>query len=145
MRISRFLAMATAVSLSLSGAALAQSSGAGAAPDSGSGVPQGSSPPLERGIDGQGMERGTTRDPLERNTREGVEAPREMTNPAPAPTTEPVASESRIRSMLEKQGYGDVQNIQRSGDAYTATATKGGETVNIRIDPQLGQIQEHGG
>jgi hypothetical protein len=127
--------MTTALSLGLSGAVLAQSSGPGATPNSG--VPQGESPRLERGIDSQGMERGTT--------REGVEAPRGMTNPEPAPTTEPVASESRIRSMLEKQGYGDVQNIQRSGDAYTATATKGGETVNIRIDPQLGQIQEHGG
>lgn len=91
------------------------------------------------------MERGTTRDALERSTRDGVEAPREMTNPQQAPTTEPVASESRIRSMLEKQGYSNVQNIQRAGDAYTATATKGGETVKIRIDPQLGQIQEHGG
>ncbi len=37
MHICRFVAMATAVSLSLSGAALAQSSGAGAAPNSGSG------------------------------------------------------------------------------------------------------------
>lgn len=144
MQICRFVALATAVSLSLSSPALAQSSAGGAAPNSGS-VPQGSSPRLERGIDSQGMERGTAREPLERNTREGLEAPRDMTNPQQTPTTEPVAAESRIRSMLEKQGYSNVQNIQRVGDAYTATATKGSETVNIRVDPQLGQIQEHGG
>jgi hypothetical protein len=144
MRNLRFVAIATALILSLSGAAFAQSSGAGATPNSGSGVPQGVSPSLEHGIDSQGMERGTTRDPLQNSTREGVETPRTMTNPD-QPATEPVAAESRIRSMLEKQGYADVQNIQRVGDAYTATATKGGETVNVRIDPQLGQIQEHGG
>ena len=69
-----------------------------------------------------------------------------MTDPQPAPAAgDTVASESRIRSMLEKQGYTNVQNIRREGDAYTATALKGGENVNIRIDPQLGQIQEHGG
>lgn len=142
MQISRLLALATAASLSLSGVALAQSSGVGA---NRGGVPQGPSPSLERGIDSQGMERGTMRGPAERNTREGLESPRELTNPQPTPTTEPVASESRIRSMLEKQGYSNVQNIQREGDAYLATATKGSETVKVRIDPQLGQIQEHGG
>jgi hypothetical protein len=132
-----------AVGLSLGGAALAQSVGPGRAPDSG--VPQGTAPRLERGVDSQGMERGSTTNPLDRNTLNGRDAPQDMTNPQQAPATEPVASESRIRSMLEKQGYSNVQNIQREGDAYTATAMKGSETVNLRIDPQLGQIQEHGG
>lgn len=145
MRTSKFLAMVTAVGLGLSNAALAQSGGAGAAPDGGRGVPQGASPPLERGIDSQGMERGTVRGPVDRNTREGLESPRDMTDPQQTPVSEPVAAESRIRSMLEKQGYANVQNIQREGDAYVATATKGSETVKVRIDPQLGQIQEHGG
>jgi hypothetical protein len=142
MHLCRVFAMA-AVCLSLAGAALAQSGAPRTAPDSG--APQGAAPPLERGVDSQGMERGTTANPVERNTRNGLDAPRDMTNPQQAPTTEPVASESRIRNMLEKQGYANVQNIQREGDAYTATATKGSETVNLRIDPQLGQIQEHGG
>jgi hypothetical protein len=145
MQISRLLAMATVLSLSLSGAASAQSSGAGAMPNGGNSAPQGPAPRLERGIDSQGMERGTTGGPLERNTREGLETPRDMTNPQQTPSSEPAASESRVRNMLEKQGYANVQNIQRVGDAYTATATKGSETVNIRIDPQLGQIEEHGG
>ena len=56
---------------------------------------------------------------------------------------ESAASEARIRAMLEKQGYGDVQNIQKQGDAYIATATKEGERVQVRVDPQLGQIEEH--
>lgn len=56
---------------------------------------------------------------------------------------ESAASEARIRAMLEKQGYGDVQNIQKQDDAYVATATKEGERVQVRIDPQLGQIEEH--
>ncbi len=143
MQISRLLVVATAASLSLGGVALAQSSGAGAS--SGGGVPQGPSPSLERGIDSQGMERGTMHDPVERNTREGLDSPRNMTNPQQRPMTEPVAAESRIRSMLEKQGYANVHNIQREGNAYIATATKGSETVKVRIDPQLGEIQEHGG
>jgi hypothetical protein len=61
-----------------------------------------------------------------------------------APPGESAASEARIRAMLEKQGYGDVQNIQKQGDAYIATATKEGERVQVRVDPQLGQIEEHG-
>lgn len=138
MQMSRRIALAAAVSLALGGAAVAQPSGTGAA----GGVPQGPSPRLDRGIDSQGMERGTTANPVERNAP-GV--PGDVTNPQQTPTTEPVASESRIRNMLEKQGYSNVQNIQREGEAYTATATKGSETVNLRIDPQLGQIQEHGG
>lgn len=143
MQISRLLVVATAASLSLGGVALAQSSGAGAS--RGNGVPQGPSPSLERGIDSRGMERGTMHEPVERHTREGLDSPRNMTNPQQRPMTEPVAAESRIRSMLEKQGYANVHNIQREGNAYTATATKGSDTVNVRIDPQLGQIQEHGG
>lgn len=56
---------------------------------------------------------------------------------------ESAASEARIRAMLEKQGYGDVQNIRKQGDAYIATAIKEGERVQVRVDPQLGQIEEH--
>lgn len=62
---------------------------------------------------------------------------------AQAQPGESAASEARIRAMLEKQGYGDVQNIQKQGDAYIATATKEGERVQVRVDPQLGQIDEH--
>jgi hypothetical protein len=137
MRKSTFVAMATALSLALGGLALAQPAGTGA--------PQGASPPLDRGIDSQGMERGAVPGGPERDARPGIETPRDLTSPQPAPAEEPVASESRIRSLLEKQGYGNVQNIRREGEAYIATATKGGETVTVRVDPQLGQIQEHGG
>lgn len=59
------------------------------------------------------------------------------------PSGESAVSEARIRAMLEKQGYGDIQNIQKDGAAYTATATKEGAQVRVRVDPQLGRIEEH--
>ena len=132
-----FVALAAALSLGLAGAAAAQPAGGG--------TPQGPSPRLERGIDSQGMERGAAPAPAPRDTPGRAETPRNLTDPQQPPATEPVAAKSRIRSMLEKQGYADVRNIRREGDAYIATATKGGEAVTVRVDPQLGQIQEHGG
>lgn len=126
------LALASAITLSLGGGAMAQATGA--------------SPPHAPAPNSRVLEKEAAPEPVERGTRDSVDAPRDMTNPQRAPATgETVASEARIRSMLEKQGYANVQNIRREGDAYTATATKDGAGVNIRIDPQLGQIQEHGG
>lgn len=123
------LALAMAATLALAGDAFAQSGGAR---DNSTGQ----SPPVLRGPDSRGVERDVKPD----------NSPSGAVNPQETPATgDTAASEARIRSMLEKQGYGNVQNIKREGDAYTATATKGGEDVNIRIDPQLGQIQEHGG
>ena len=126
------LALASAVILAPSGGAMAQASSA--------------SPPATPPPNSQILEKEPPAVPGEPGTRSNSDAPRDMTNPQPPPAAgETVASEARIRSMLEKQGYANVQNIRREGDAYTATATKDGEGVNIRIDPQLGQIQEHGG
>jgi hypothetical protein len=140
-------ALAAALALILTGGALAQTAPGAAAPGAGDRTHDesaGGSPRLERGPDGQIVDPPAT-GPADRGTREGAERPRDLTNPQQAPTGESAASEARIRAMLEKQGYSNVQNIRKEGDAYVATATKGGESVDLRIDPQLGQIQEHGG
>ena len=122
MRKTTLMALVSAVALMTSGGVLAQSGLDGAIPGSGDGQP------------GQTDSQQKPRDMPEAQT-----PPDQATIPG-----ESAASEARIRAMLEKQGYGDVQNIQKQGDAYIATATKEGERVQVRIDPQLGQIEEHG-
>ena len=147
MRKTPLAALAAALVMTLAGGAVAQPAPGAAAPGAGDRTHDesaGGSPRLERGPDGQIIDPPATA-PAERGTREGAERPSDLTNPQQAPTGESVASEARIRAMLEKQGYSNVQNIRKEGDAYVATATKGGESVDVRIDPQLGQIQEHGG
>lgn len=126
--------------ISVSGT-LAQSGPSSTAPGTGSGTHDtqvGNPPMLERG--------GTaTPDAAPSGPSLGNEAPRALTDPQPAPAPESAASEARIRAMLEAQGYSDVQNIRKEGEGYTATALRDGQSVNLRLDPQLGQIQEHGG
>jgi len=119
MRTAASLAFAAALTFIVSGAALAQSGLDGAIPGSGDGQP------------------GSVGGPQKPRDMPEAQMPPEQTIPG-----ESVASEARIRAMLEKQGYGDVQNIQKQGDAYIATATKEGQKVQVHIDPQLGQIEE---
>lgn len=84
--------------------------------------------------------------PPEGGIRAPGDAARSLTDPQPAPSApDTLASEARIRAMLEKQGYSNIQNIRREGEGYVASATRGGEAVTVRVDPQLGQIDEHGG
>lgn len=122
MKTAVVIALMTALSCAAGGGAFAQSGLDGAIPGSGDGQPGGTNNPQKP-----------------RDTPDAQRSPSEQTVPG-----ESAASEARIRTMLEKQGYGDVQNIQKAGDAYTATATKEGQNVQVRIDPQLGQIEERG-
>lgn len=122
MRKATLMAVVSAAALMMtSGGVFAQSGLDGAIPGSGDGQP------------------GQTNSP-----QKPRDMPEAQTPPEQTITGESAASEARIRAMLEKQGYGDVQNIQKQGDAYIATATKEGERVQVRVDPQLGQIEEHG-
>lgn len=138
-------ALTAALAVVVAGDAFAQSGPTSAAPGISSGTHEGlgAMPRLERRSDGQ-VTQAPVPVPAERDSRQGTEPPPALTDPAPPPG-ESAASEARIRAMFEKQGYTNVQNIRKEGDAYTATAMKGGESVNLRLDPQLGQIQEHGG
>jgi hypothetical protein len=54
-------------------------------------------------------------------------------------------SEDQVRRMLDKQGYSDVHDLRQQGDSYTGRATKDGKSVQLRIDPQRGKIDEIGG
>ena len=128
MRKIPIAALAAALSMTLAGVAFAQPAPGATAPGTGDRTHDesaGGSPRLQRGPDGQIIDPPAA-GPAERGTREGAERPRDLTNPQQAPTGESVASEARIRAMLEKQGYSNVQNIRKEGDAYVATATKGG-------------------
>ena len=49
-------------------------------------------------------------------------------------------SENQIRSRLQSEGYSDVSDIRPYGnDAYTAKATKNGQSQTIEIDGRTGQ------
>ncbi len=49
-------------------------------------------------------------------------------------------SESRIRSMLQARGFSDIDELQRDGNAYTASAEWHGEDVDVRVDARTGRI-----
>lgn len=134
MSTARHLALATAlITMTLGGTSLAQSSGSSSSPAPST---EGTAPGMERG---DPMVEPAP--PIQPGTR-GDSPNRPLGS---TPSSDSVAVESRIRSMLEAQGYANVTNIRRDGDAFVASATKDGLPVTVRVDPQLGQIQEHGG
>jgi hypothetical protein len=55
----------------------------------------------------------------------------------------PMASanrETQALNLLEAQGYGSFTNFHQAGGDYTATVTRAGHAVTVRIDPQSGQV-----
>ena len=49
-------------------------------------------------------------------------------------------SESQIRSILQARGFSDIDELQREGNAYTASAEWHGEDVDVRVDARTGRI-----
>jgi hypothetical protein len=43
-------------------------------------------------------------------------------------------TESSVKSMLQAQGYTDVKDVDKRGNAFTADAKKGGKSVKLNID-----------
>jgi hypothetical protein len=41
-------------------------------------------------------------------------------------------------SAIQAQGFTDVHNLQRVGNAYTATAIQNGQTRQVQIDANTG-------
>jgi len=50
------------------------------------------------------------------------------------------ASAAEITTKLQALGYDRVQDVRLSGDVYTASAFWGDEAISIRIDRELGEI-----
>jgi len=46
----------------------------------------------------------------------------------------------QARAALSAQGFTDAQNLQRSGNIYTGTASRNGQTVAVTIDANTGQV-----
>lgn len=49
-------------------------------------------------------------------------------------TTVGMLDKEEIRAMLEEQGYSEIENLKEDGLAWTATATRDGEKVELRIE-----------
>lgn len=56
---------------------------------------------------------------------------------------ESVMDEESVRVMLEAQGYESIGDVQKEGEAFTATAERDGEEHELRIDAQTGEVSEN--
>jgi hypothetical protein len=50
-------------------------------------------------------------------------------------------TESSVKTMLQSQGYTDVEDVDKKGNKFTADAKKNGKSVKLNID-QSGKITE---
>jgi hypothetical protein len=125
------LAAGSAAALIYGTVAFAQSSTVGPAP----GVP---APEAQPGGQQQGGNKS------ERETRDELGAQR-ATGDQLGPPSGVTPSEDQVRRMLEKQGYSDIRGLQQTGDSFTGQAMKDGRSVQFRIDPHEGKVEEIGG
>ena len=47
----------------------------------------------------------------------------------------------QIRKRLQRDGYRNVRDVRMEGDAYSATASKGGKSYKLQVDPQTGNVR----
>ncbi len=66
-----------------------------------------------------------------------------------APTAEPSAvilphidkmTPAQIQAGLQSNGFDNVRNLKKQGQAYNATATKDGQPVKLQIDASSGRV-----
>lgn len=50
-------------------------------------------------------------------------------------------SDAQITQEVESQGYSNVQIKERDEDHIDVTATKDGQTMELAVNPQTGQVQ----
>jgi hypothetical protein len=129
------LAAATAASLllAISGTALAQGVG-GTAPEAAPGgtstAPKSDSGGAPTGLPAQGDE--------------GM-SPRSGAGSASGPSAIVLPNvdkmtPAQIEARLQSNGFDNVRNLKRQGDAYNATATKDGQPVKLQIDASSGRV-----
>jgi len=51
-------------------------------------------------------------------------------------------SESQVRSMLQERGLSNIQNLERSGNTYTASADWQGEQLDLSVNAITGEITQ---
>jgi hypothetical protein len=51
-------------------------------------------------------------------------------------------SPAAVKEMLEREGYTTVTDVEETAEGFTATATKAGRTMRLKVDPG-GAIAEH--
>jgi Spy/CpxP family protein refolding chaperone len=53
-------------------------------------------------------------------------------------------SETQVRSMLEKQGFTDVSDIEQRGEIISARGMRNGQMQRVLIDTRTGMMQTGG-
>ncbi|HEX7067033.1 MAG TPA: hypothetical protein VF295_02440 [Candidatus Limnocylindria bacterium] len=51
-------------------------------------------------------------------------------------------TQQQIRDELNRQGYSNVTNLRRNGNAYMAQAMREGQTYDLRVDARSGRVVE---
>ncbi len=57
-------------------------------------------------------------------------------------SSQTMMTENQIRSLLQQQGLANIQNLQREGDNYTASADWQGEQVDVSVNAWTGEITQ---
>lgn len=47
---------------------------------------------------------------------------------------------AQIQAQLQSNGFENIRNFTKQGDGYSATATKGGQPVKLRIEASSGRV-----
>jgi predicted small secreted protein len=58
----------------------------------------------------------------------------------PTGTQSGAMSEGQIRNALQSEGYSQISNLRREGDAFVAQAQRNGQNMMVRVDAQSGRI-----
>jgi len=110
-----------AAALAFGGAAWAQTSGTAG------GTPGGAGAPGAGGTSASG--------------HAGANQPTQSPSIAPlGQQTGQMMDESKVRDMLSKQGFSNVENVTRSGNNYHAHAMQNGRPMDLTIDATTGTI-----
>ena len=64
-----------------------------------------------------------------------------MNSPSGATQSGPMTEDS-VKSLLEAQGYTNVQDVDKKGNMFTADAKKNGKSVKLNVDAKSGKITQ---
>ncbi len=134
--------IALAGALLLSAAPLAMAAGAMGAGDSSGGsgttapgtMAPGSSSPGGNTPGTMGTSPGGTTAPPETRTVPGRHGGSMSDGKSKAGMSDDKMTNNQVRMMLEKQGYTDVHDVKAAPSGHTATASKNGKTVHLKVD-----------
>ena len=54
-----------------------------------------------------------------------------------------ILSQDDVRKKLQAEGFGNITDLKREGNKYTATASKAGSKVAVSVDARSGKIDSN--